>query len=255
MNDLPAYIADLGMEEAGLAEAIVAAVQAVHPHLHALLFSNVLLTGMRTKVWLYRNYLGFLFYYQKLQLVMLVSVFEGPFCLETWPLLQWKGFCHLFKAMRVFMEDNRQNTAREKVCIIVACPLILGAVTGNTLLWCGFKTCHKGDRDVGDISGIIWCFVILSPLPTWIIARVMHFQLLYSAGGSCRCPGFKERLFCEVRRLVPDDYEVSIGRHLDDLLFLYSIAARLVHLLPWTGCDDDFRCEAFIILCNMTTCA
>ena len=37
--------ADIGMEEAGLAEAIVAAVQAVHPHLHALLYSNVLLTG------------------------------------------------------------------------------------------------------------------------------------------------------------------------------------------------------------------
>ncbi|GAB4822961.1 hypothetical protein N2152v2_010007 [Parachlorella kessleri] len=36
---------DIGMEEAGLAEAIVAAVQAVHPHLHGLLYSNVLLTG------------------------------------------------------------------------------------------------------------------------------------------------------------------------------------------------------------------
>lgn len=33
------------MEEAGLAEAIVEAVQSVHPHLHGLLFSNVLLTG------------------------------------------------------------------------------------------------------------------------------------------------------------------------------------------------------------------
>lgn len=37
--------ADIGMEEAGLAETIVAAVQAVHPHLHALLYSNILLTG------------------------------------------------------------------------------------------------------------------------------------------------------------------------------------------------------------------
>lgn len=37
--------ADIGMEEAGLAEAIVEAVQSVHPHLHGLLFSNVLLTG------------------------------------------------------------------------------------------------------------------------------------------------------------------------------------------------------------------
>lgn len=33
------------MEEAGLAEAIAAAVQAAHPHLHGLLWSNVLLTG------------------------------------------------------------------------------------------------------------------------------------------------------------------------------------------------------------------
>ncbi|KAL4436635.1 hypothetical protein ABPG75_003774 [Micractinium tetrahymenae] len=36
---------DIGMEEAGLAEAIAAAVQAAHPHLHSLLYSNVLLTG------------------------------------------------------------------------------------------------------------------------------------------------------------------------------------------------------------------
>ncbi len=33
------------MEEAGLAEAIAAAVQAAHPHLHSLLYSNILLTG------------------------------------------------------------------------------------------------------------------------------------------------------------------------------------------------------------------
>ena len=36
---------DIGMEEAGLAEAIAAAVRACHPQLHALLYSNVLLTG------------------------------------------------------------------------------------------------------------------------------------------------------------------------------------------------------------------
>jgi actin-related protein 6 len=36
---------DIGMEEAGLAEAVVQAVQAAHPHLHALLYSNILLTG------------------------------------------------------------------------------------------------------------------------------------------------------------------------------------------------------------------
>ncbi|PSC70298.1 Actin-related 6 [Micractinium conductrix] len=36
---------DIGMEEAGLAETIVQAVRATHPHLHALLYSNVLLTG------------------------------------------------------------------------------------------------------------------------------------------------------------------------------------------------------------------
>ena len=38
-------LADIGMEEAGIAEAIAAAVQAAHPHLHGLLWSNVLLTG------------------------------------------------------------------------------------------------------------------------------------------------------------------------------------------------------------------
>lgn len=36
---------DIGMEEAGLAEAVFQAVRATHPHLHALLYSNVLLTG------------------------------------------------------------------------------------------------------------------------------------------------------------------------------------------------------------------
>lgn len=41
----PGCRADIGMEEAGLAEAIAAAVQAAHPHLHSLLYSNVLLTG------------------------------------------------------------------------------------------------------------------------------------------------------------------------------------------------------------------
>lgn len=41
----PHAFADIGMEEAGLAEAIVDAVQSVHPHLHGLLFSNVLLSG------------------------------------------------------------------------------------------------------------------------------------------------------------------------------------------------------------------
>ena len=33
------------MGEAGLAETIALAVQAAHPHLHALLYSNILLTG------------------------------------------------------------------------------------------------------------------------------------------------------------------------------------------------------------------
>ncbi len=42
---LPDRLADIGMEEGGVADAIVAAVQAVHPHVHALLYSNILLTG------------------------------------------------------------------------------------------------------------------------------------------------------------------------------------------------------------------
>ena len=29
------------------------------------------------------------------------------------------------------------------------------------------------------------------------------------AGGTARCPGFRERLYNELRPLVPDDYEVS----------------------------------------------
>jgi hypothetical protein len=33
------------MEEAGLAEAVAQAVKGAHPHLHALLYSNILLTG------------------------------------------------------------------------------------------------------------------------------------------------------------------------------------------------------------------
>lgn len=37
--------ADIGMAEAGLAETIVDAISAVHPHLHGLLYSNILLTG------------------------------------------------------------------------------------------------------------------------------------------------------------------------------------------------------------------
>ncbi|KAI3426082.1 hypothetical protein D9Q98_008050 [Chlorella vulgaris] len=36
---------DIGMDEAGLAEAVAQAVSAAHPHLHALLYSNVLITG------------------------------------------------------------------------------------------------------------------------------------------------------------------------------------------------------------------
>lgn len=39
--------ADIGMEEAGLAETVAQAVQAAHPHLHALLYSNILLTGWK----------------------------------------------------------------------------------------------------------------------------------------------------------------------------------------------------------------
>lgn len=39
--------------------------------------------------------------------------------------------------------------------------------------------------------------------------------LLYSniivIGGMAKCPGMKERLTSEIRRLVPDDYEVSRG--------------------------------------------
>lgn len=30
-----------------------------------------------------------------------------------------------------------------------------------------------------------------------------------AAGGTCRCPGFRERLYAELRPLVPDDYEVG----------------------------------------------
>lgn len=29
-----------------------------------------------------------------------------------------------------------------------------------------------------------------------------------TAGGTTRCPGFRERLLAELRPLVPDDYEV-----------------------------------------------
>ena len=36
---------DIGMAQAGLAEAIYTAVSACHPHLHALLYSNIILTG------------------------------------------------------------------------------------------------------------------------------------------------------------------------------------------------------------------
>ncbi|CAM6110684.1 unnamed protein product [Calypogeia fissa] len=42
------YPADLGMNEAGLAELIVRAVNSCHPNLHPLLYSNVLLTGGST---------------------------------------------------------------------------------------------------------------------------------------------------------------------------------------------------------------
>lgn len=37
--------ADIGMDEAGLAEAVAAAVAACHPHLHGLLWSNVVVAG------------------------------------------------------------------------------------------------------------------------------------------------------------------------------------------------------------------
>ncbi len=39
--------ADIGMDEAGLAETVAVAVQSAHPHLHALLYSNILLTGKK----------------------------------------------------------------------------------------------------------------------------------------------------------------------------------------------------------------
>lgn len=32
---------------------------------------------------------------------------------------------------------------------------------------------------------------------------------LLAAGGTTRCPGFRERLYAELRPLVPDDYEVG----------------------------------------------
>lgn len=35
--------------------------------------------------------------------------------------------------------------------------------------------------------------------------------LTRAAGGTARCPGFRERLFTELRPLVPDDYEVRPG--------------------------------------------
>ena len=36
---------DIGMPEAGLAEAIAAAIQSAHPQLHGLLYSNIVLSG------------------------------------------------------------------------------------------------------------------------------------------------------------------------------------------------------------------
>jgi actin-related protein 6 len=36
---------DIGLNQAGLAEAVAMAVSAVHQNLHGLLYSNVLLTG------------------------------------------------------------------------------------------------------------------------------------------------------------------------------------------------------------------
>ena len=40
---------DIGVEQAGVAEAVVQAVQAVHPALRPLLFTNVILTGERDR--------------------------------------------------------------------------------------------------------------------------------------------------------------------------------------------------------------
>lgn len=36
---------DIGLNQAGVAEAVVQAVQAVHPALHPLLYNNIILTG------------------------------------------------------------------------------------------------------------------------------------------------------------------------------------------------------------------
>ena len=121
--------ADIGMEEAGLAEAVAQAVQGAHPHLHALLYSNVLLTGG----------------------------------------LAVRGGGRAGSRLGLGM-------ARGPPCT----------------LDCSMRPQIKPAHDVP------CCGCTRLPCPA----------LPCPAGGTARCPGFRERLYAELRPLVPDDYEV-----------------------------------------------
>lgn len=121
------------MEEAGIAEAIAAAVQAAHPHLHGLLWSNVLLTG-------------------------------------GWGWLAVLGLA-----------------APRRPCYMHGVGVAQDLAHGQPV---SCLTSH------------------VKPPPhlhTWHAAP----PTLLATGGTTRCPGFRERLYVELRPLVPDDYEVG----------------------------------------------
>lgn len=63
---------------------------------------------------------------------------------------------------------------------------------------------------------------------------------LLAAGGTCRCPGFKERLYQELRPLVPDDYEASEAAlpHTLAAIGFGGLHQAAGHRAPMTACSN-----------------
>ncbi len=120
---------DVGLNQAGVAQTIVQAVEATHPHLHALLYANILLTG------------------QKIPAVDFLLVVNNE-CIQH-------------------------------------------------------------------------CMIQRIPKPH------VHHHLHAREGGTVNCPGFKDRLYAELRPLVPDDYSLGIHQPQDPILCAWQGASAL----------------------------
>ena len=105
--------------------------------------------------------------------------------------------------------DLRDVTHRSKSCwLLIKCAMVLLTSflpTTNTPNLC---LPHHSHSDIGLAEGSLAEMIVEAVEACHPALRGLLYSNVFLMGGTCRCPGFLERLKSELRPLVPDAYEV-----------------------------------------------